>query len=70
MFVARDNQIPFDPVEIIALVAPRPFFTVSGIDTHWLGNEGAVASMVAAEEVYDFVGATEIKQHCCSCPPE
>ena len=24
MFVARDNQIPFDPVEIIALVAPRP----------------------------------------------
>lgn len=62
MFVARDNQIPFDPVEIIALVAPRPFFTVSGIDTHWLGNEGAVASMVAAEEVYDFVGTTEIEK--------
>ena len=63
MFVARDNQIPFDPVEIIALVAPRPFFTVSGIDTHWLGNEGAVASMVAAEEVYDFVGTTEIEKN-------
>lgn len=62
MFVARDNQIPFDPVEIIALVAPRPFFTVSGIDTHWLGNEGGVASIVAAEEVYDFVGTTEIEK--------
>ena len=36
---------------------------VSGIDTHWLGNEGAVASMVAAEEVYDFVGTTEIEKN-------
>ena len=62
MFVNRDHQIPFDSDEIIALVAPRPFFVVSGIDTHWLGNEGGVASVLAAAEVYDYIGATEIEK--------
>lgn len=57
--VNHDNQLPFDASDIIALVAPRPFFTVSGIDTHWLGNEGVVASVRAAAEVYAFVGQTE-----------
>lgn len=63
MFVNRDDQIPFDSDEIIALVAPRPFFVVSGIDTHWLGNEGGVASVQAAAEVYDYIGATEIEKN-------
>lgn len=62
MFVNYDNQIPFDSDEIIALVAPRPFFVVSGIDSHWLGNEGGVASVMAAAEVYEYVGATEIEK--------
>ena len=57
--VNHDSQLPFDAADIIALVAPRPFFTVSGIDTHWLGNEGVVASVLAAAEVYAFVGRTE-----------
>lgn len=63
MFVGRDNQIPFDAAEIIALVAPRPFFVVSGIDTHWLGNEGGVASVMAAAEVYDFIGENEMEKN-------
>lgn len=63
MFVNRDNQIPFDSDEIIALVAPRPFFVVSGIDSHWLGNEGGVASVQAAAEVYDYIGATETEKN-------
>ena len=62
MFVGKDNQIPFDADEIIALVAPRPFFVVSGIDSHWLGNEGGIASVVAAAEVYEFIGQTEIEK--------
>ncbi len=62
MFVAKDNQLPFDADEIIALVAPRPFFVVSGIDTHWLGNEGGIASVVAAAEVYEYIGRTEIEK--------
>lgn len=63
MFVAKDNQIPFDAAEIIALVAPRPFFVVSGIDTHWLGNEGGVASVKAAAEVYDYIGQNDTEKH-------
>lgn len=63
MFVGKDNQMPFDAAEIIALVAPRPFFVVSGIDTHWLGNEGGVASVKAAAEVYDFIGENETEKN-------
>lgn len=55
-FVNRDNQLPFDSSCIIALVAPRPFFTTTGIDSHWLGNEGAVAAIEAASAVYQYVG--------------
>lgn len=63
MFVNNDDKIPFDSAEIIALVAPRPFFVVSGIDSHWLGNEGGVASVIAAAEVYDYIGETEIEKN-------
>ncbi len=55
-FVNRDNQLPFDSSCIISLVAPRPLFTTTGIDSHWLGNEGAVAAIEAASAVYRFVG--------------
>ena len=63
MFVAHDNQLPFDQHEIIALVAPRPFFVVSGIDSHWLGNEGGVASVQAASEVYEYIGQNDIEKN-------
>ncbi len=62
-FVGKDEYFPFDSDEIIALVAPRPFFVVSGIDSHWLGNEGGVASVQAAAEVYNYIGANEIEKN-------
>jgi len=61
-FVNKDNQLPFDADEIISLVAPRPFFATTGIDAHWLGNEGSVASVQAASEVYDYIGKDEIEK--------
>lgn len=61
-FVNKDRQLPFDSSDIIALVAPRPFFAVTGIDTHWLGNEGGVAAVQAAAEVYAYVGRDPIEQ--------
>ena len=63
MFVGKDNQIPFDADEIIALVAPRPFYVVSGIDSHWLGNEGGVASVQAAAEIYEFIGQNDVEKN-------
>jgi hypothetical protein len=62
-FVNKDNQLPFDAHEIISLVAPRPFFTTTGIDSHWLGNEGGVASVQAASEVYDYIGKDSIEKN-------
>ena len=61
--VNHDDKFPFDASDIIALVAPRPFFVVSGIDTHWLGNEGGVASVMAAAEVYNFIGKDEVEKN-------
>lgn len=61
-FVNQDNRLPFDAGDLIALVAPRPFFATIGIDSHWLGNEGAVAAMQAASEVYACIGKDEIER--------
>lgn len=61
-FVNRDNQLPFDSSDIIALVAPRVFFALTGIDAHWLGNEGGVAAVQAASEVYAYIGKNEIEK--------
>lgn len=62
-FVNKDNQLPFDSSDIISLVAPRPFFTLTGIDTHWLGNEGGVAAVQAASEVYAYIGKDDIEKN-------
>lgn len=61
-FVNKDNQLPFDSSDIISLVAPRPFFATTGIDAHWLGNEGAVAAVQAASEVYDYIGGNDVEK--------
>ncbi len=61
-FVNKDNQLPFDSSDIISLVAPRPFFATTGLDAHWLGNEGAVAAVQAASEVYNYIGKDEIQK--------
>ena len=61
-FVNKDNQLPFDSSDIISLVAPRPFFATTGLDTHWLGNEGAVAAVQAASEVYNYIGKDGIEK--------
>lgn len=61
-FVNKDNKLPFDSSDIISLVAPRPFFATSGIDTHWLGNEGAVAAVQAASEVYAYIGKNGVEK--------
>jgi len=61
-FVNRDDHFPFDACHIISLIAPRPFLATGGLDTHWLGSEGSVASIQAAAEVYAFVGRDEIEK--------
>ena len=59
----REMLLPFDPSDLISLVAPRPYFVVSGIHQHWQGNEGIVAIVNAAAEVYDYIGETETEKN-------
>jgi len=62
-FVNKDNRLPFDSSDIVALIAPRPFLATTGIDAHWLGNEGAVAAIQAAAEVYEYIGSNDTERY-------
>lgn len=59
----RERLLPFDPGHLVALIAPRPYLFVNGIDQHWQGNEGIVAVVQTAAEVYDFIGANETEKN-------
>ncbi|MDR3207391.1 MAG: Ig-like domain-containing protein [Oscillospiraceae bacterium] len=59
LFLGQDGKFPFDSSDVVALAAPKPFYSVTGIDLHWMGTEGGSMPLVAALEVYDYVGTTE-----------
>jgi pimeloyl-ACP methyl ester carboxylesterase len=51
-----DKKLPFDFPEIIALVAPRPFFSNSPMDDSNFDVEGVKAGISLVEPVYRFLG--------------
>ena len=59
----RELLLPMDPGEMIACIAPRPYYCVTGIHMHWQGNEGIASIVAAAAEVYDFIGTNEIEKN-------
>lgn len=53
------QKFPFDFDEVIAALAPRPFFSNSPLNDSNFDVEGVRQGMAAASEVYRFLGATE-----------
>lgn len=57
-------DLPVDSHELIALCAPRPMFLSYGIpekgDANWLDHRGSYQAIVAAGEVYKFLGAKDL----------
>ncbi|MFC4871002.1 alpha/beta hydrolase family protein [Negadavirga shengliensis] len=51
-----DKKLPFDFPEIIALVAPRPFFSNSPVNDSNFDVEGVKAGIGLVEPVYRFLG--------------
>lgn len=53
------NKIPFDFHEVIAAIAPRPFFSNSPVNDGNFDVEGVRKGIEAASEVYRFLNADE-----------
>jgi hypothetical protein len=58
-FAGQEDRLPFDQHELVALVAPRAFLSTNAIDDAWANPEGAARTQMAAQEVFDYLGASD-----------
>lgn len=54
-----NKKLPFDFDEVIAAIAPRPFFSNSPVNDSNFDVEGVRKGIASASEVYKFLGAEE-----------
>ena len=57
-FAKREDWLPFDAHTLKSLIAPRLLFTAHALQDDWANPYGTQYSYEAANEVYDYLGAT------------
>lgn len=55
-FSARENYMPFDQHEVVALIAPRPVYIASASEDNWSDQRGEFLGAKGAESVYALYG--------------
>ncbi len=56
-FAGRENKLPFDMHEMVALIAPRGYMITLGINEGEVNAWGEERGYLAARRVYEFLGA-------------
>jgi hypothetical protein len=56
-FSGQVYKLPFDQHWLIALVAPRPFISLDGLDDQFANGNALKESYLAAKPVYELLGA-------------
>jgi pimeloyl-ACP methyl ester carboxylesterase len=58
-FVGRENKLPIDMHEMVALIAPRAYMDTLGINEWEVNAWGEERGFLAARRVYEFLGAKD-----------